>query len=149
MSGVNVDDALSMASQLFRATRTLIDFSSSHFLHSWSYVRLSRLVDGLLILQQVLDCLDVLLADRMQQRVFHLDPLFQEQLYQLNVLVLDRRYERRAVERVNAVDVELGRLASEVGDYSKNETKLFINAIRSAISVALPSHGRTVAAVST
>lgn len=102
-------------------------------------------MDGLLVLQQVLDRLDVLLADRVQQGVFHLDPLFQEQLYQLDVLVLDRRDEGRPVERVNAIDVELGRFAPEVGDYPEKGTNYLQprDSVRDfSRSTVAPSHSR-------
>lgn len=77
----------------------------------YTHVRLPLDVYFFFPFQQEFHRFHVLFFDRVQQRVFHLDPGSEQHLDQVHVLVLDGRYQRRPVQRIRAVDVEHVRLA--------------------------------------
>ena len=60
------------------------------------------------MIQQELHGLHVLLVDSVQQGVPNLHPVAQQQFDHLDVLVLDGDQQRRAAQRVHAVDVDAG-----------------------------------------
>lgn len=63
-------------------------------------------MEQLLVVEQDLDGLDVLLADGMKKSVLRLDFVLDEQLYHLQVLVVDGHEQRRPPQGVHAIDVD-------------------------------------------
>ena len=75
-----------------------------------TYVRFAFAVDSFFVIEQVLDGFDILFRDSVEESVFGLDSVLDEQFDHFQVFVVDGHEQAGTTQRIHAVDVDVARV---------------------------------------